>query len=170
MLFLSKVRLCLNFPRLHRCDCLVFFSFARSLYISTSRNLQNFGYDFYLFKTKIVLTGFYQVDTEFGRQHGCKPPALVLAYKWPLALDIVKKGFIAGRQKKLLALFTEYFEQLGGSTVELTILGGTGFATKEPENIEALLSTQFDGTWVTKKTFRYQVDIYQKPNLIFKSL
>ena len=56
----------------------------------------------------------------------------------------MKKGFQAGRQKKLLALFTEYFEQLG-STPELTILGGTGYATKDPENIEAILSTQFHG-------------------------
>jgi len=69
----------------------------------------------------------------------------VLKYKWPLALDIVKQGFKAGRQKKLLALFTEYFEQLG-PTVELTILGGTGYATKDPENIKAILSTQFNGT------------------------
>jgi len=69
----------------------------------------------------------------------------VLAYKWPLALDVVKRGFKAGRQKKLLGLFTEYFEELG-PTAELTILGGTGFATKDPENIEAVLSTRFDGT------------------------
>jgi hypothetical protein len=69
----------------------------------------------------------------------------VLRYKWPLALDVVKRGFKAGRQKKLLALFTEYFKELG-PTAELTILGGTGYATKDPENIEAILSTQFDGT------------------------
>lgn len=54
------------------------------------------------------------------------------------------KGFRAGREKKLLALFTDYFAQLG-STPEITILGGTGYATKDPENIEALLSTQFEG-------------------------
>ena len=67
----------------------------------------------------------------------------MLSYKWPLALDVVKRGFRAGRQKKLLSLFTEYFKQLG-PTVELTLLGGTGYATMDPENIEALLSTQFD--------------------------
>ena len=69
----------------------------------------------------------------------------MLSYKWPLALDIVKRGFQAGREKRLLSLFTEYFEQLG-STVELTILGGIGFATMDPENVEAVLSTHFDGT------------------------
>lgn len=69
----------------------------------------------------------------------------MLRYKWPLALDLIKRGYEAGRQKKLLALFTEYFEE-SGPTVELTILGGTGYATKDPENAEALLSTNFDST------------------------
>ncbi|KAL8734372.1 MAG: hypothetical protein Q9166_001570 [cf. Caloplaca sp. 2 TL-2023] len=88
-------------------------------------------------------TNLLQADTEFGKRNGCKPPAYVLKYRWPLALDVVSRGFKAGRQKKLLALFTEYFEQLG-PTAELTILGGTGYATKDPDNIEAILSTQFD--------------------------
>jgi hypothetical protein len=69
----------------------------------------------------------------------------VLAYKWPLALDVVKRGFRAGRQKKLLSLFTDYWGYLG-PTVEISILGGTGYATMEPENIEAVLSTRFEGT------------------------
>lgn len=86
-----------------------------------------------------------QSEVRFAEQNGCKPSAFVLRYKWPLALDVVKRGFAFGRNKKLLALFTEYFELLGGSTVELTLLGGTGYATKDPENIEALLSTHFDG-------------------------
>ena len=102
------------------------------------------GHHFYLERE---LTQSHQADTEFGVQNGCKPPTFVLAYKWPLALDLVKRGFQAGRQKKLLALFTEYFEQLG-PTAELTVLGGTGYATKDPENIEAILSTKFDGTFL----------------------
>ncbi|KAF6231018.1 hypothetical protein HO173_010718 [Letharia columbiana] len=85
----------------------------------------------------------YRADIEFGRLNDCQPPAFILSYKWPLALDIVKRGFKAGRQKKLLSLFTEYFDQLG-PTVELTILGGIGFATMDPENIEAVLSTHFE--------------------------
>ena len=56
----------------------------------------------------------------------------------------MKRGFQAGRQKKLLALFTDYFEELG-PTAQLDVLGGTGFATKDPENIEALLSERFEG-------------------------
>ncbi len=69
----------------------------------------------------------------------------MLSYKWPFGLDVVKRGFRAGRQGRLLALFGWYFGQLG-PTVELTILGGTGYATMDPENVETLLSTRFDGT------------------------
>ena len=94
---------------------------------------------------KRALTRQLQADIEFGKRNGCKPPAFVLSYKWPLALDIVIRGFKAGREKRLLSLFTEYFNQLG-STVELSILGGIGFATMDPENVEAVLSTHFDGT------------------------
>ncbi|MCJ1437308.1 hypothetical protein MMC27_006694 [Xylographa pallens] len=86
-------------------------------------------------------------DTEFGKVNGCKPPTYVLLYKWPLALDIVKRAFAARREKKLLSLFTDYFTILG-PTVELTllgaVLGGTGYATMDPENIEAVLSSQFE--------------------------
>lgn len=92
-----------------------------------------------------ALTRLLQKETEFGEKNGCKPPTSVLAYKWPLALDVVKRGFRAGRQKKLLSLFTDYWGFLG-STVELTILGGTGYATMDPDNIEAVLSTRFEGT------------------------
>lgn len=56
----------------------------------------------------------------------------------------MKGGFKAGREKRLLAFFTEHFDQLG-PTAEVKILGGIGYITQDPENIEALLSTQFHG-------------------------
>jgi hypothetical protein len=58
----------------------------------------------------------------------------------------MKDGFRAGREKKLLAFFTEHFNQLS-PTAEVKILGGIGYVTQDPENIEALLSTQFQGQW-----------------------
>ncbi|MCJ1377635.1 hypothetical protein MMC17_000730 [Xylographa soralifera] len=97
-------------------------------------------YCVYLYVNKALK---FKRDTEYGKVNGCKPPTYVLLYKWPLALDVVKRGFAAGRQKKLLSLFTDYFAMLG-PTVELTILGGTGYATMDPENIEAVLSSQFE--------------------------
>ena len=41
----------------------------------------------------------------------------------------------------------KYFKQLG-TTVELTLLGGTGLATMDPEKIEAVLSTHFDSMYL----------------------
>ncbi|MCJ1315275.1 hypothetical protein MMC15_000592 [Xylographa vitiligo] len=97
-------------------------------------------YCVYLYVNKALK---FKKDTEYGKINGCQPPTYVLLYKWPLALDVVKRGFAAGREKKLLSLFTDYFAILG-PTVELTILGGTGYATMDPENIEAVLSSQFE--------------------------
>jgi hypothetical protein len=54
----------------------------------------------------------------------------------------MKDGFRAGRERKLLAFFTEHFNQLS-PTAEVKILGGIGYVTQDPENIEALLSTKF---------------------------
>lgn len=85
-----------------------------------------------------------QHETEVGKRSGCQPPASKLVYKWPLALDILKSGFRAGREKKLLAFFTEHFRLLN-PTAEVKILGGIGYVTQDPENIEALLSTHFQG-------------------------
>ena len=56
----------------------------------------------------------------------------------------MKSGFRSGREKKLLAFFTEHFERLS-PTAEVKILGGIGYVTQDPENIEAILSNQFQG-------------------------
>ena len=77
-------------------------------------------------------------DVEFGKRSGCKAPASKLAYKWPLALDMIRSGFKAGREKKLLAFFTKHFNELS-PTAEVSILGGIGYVTQDPENIEALV-------------------------------
>lgn len=102
----------------------------------------------YVFQFQIyVLRSFNRLsqdDVEFGKRNGCKPSAAKLKYTWPLALDILKDGFKAGREKKLLAFFTRHFDQLN-TTAEVSILGGIGYVTQDPENIEALLSTSFQG-------------------------
>jgi hypothetical protein len=65
-------------------------------------------------------------------------------YKWPLSIDLVVRGFRANADKRLLSLFSRFFDELGPN-IEQTLLGGTGFVTMDPENIEALLSTRFEG-------------------------
>jgi hypothetical protein len=73
------------------------------------------------------------------------PINVKLPYKWPLAIDIVKKGFRAHWDKRLLQLFQELYHGLGPN-IEQTLLGSTGFVTIDPENIETMLSTRFGGT------------------------
>jgi len=86
-----------------------------------------------------------QADTEFGKQNDCRPVQFKVPFKWPLAVDIVKRGLQANSKKRLLALFSAFFDDLGPN-VEATVLGGRGFVTMDPENIEAVLSSRFQGT------------------------
>jgi hypothetical protein len=72
------------------------------------------------------------------------PIRVKLPYKWPLAIDIVRSGFRAHWDKRLLQLFQELYRGLGPN-IEQTLLGGTGFVTIDPENIETMLSTRFEG-------------------------
>lgn len=67
-----------------------------------------------------------------------------LPYNWPLGIDIIKRGLKANANKKLLALFTAFFDELGPN-IEPTLLSGRGFVTMDPENIEAVLSSRFQG-------------------------
>ena len=55
----------------------------------------------------------------------------------------MRKGFKAHWDKRLLQLFQELFDGLGPN-IEQTLLGGTGFVTHDPENIETMLSTRFE--------------------------
>lgn len=61
------------------------------------------------------------------------------------------------RADSLFALFGWYFRQFGPTVVELTILGGTGYVTMDPENVETLLSTRFDGTTLYIHVFTRKV-------------
>ena len=67
-------------------------------------------------------------------------------YKWPLALDLLKQQYDANKAKRLLStqasLYT-YYEL--GPNIEYTLLGATGFLTFDPENLEAIFSTHFEG-------------------------
>lgn len=54
------------------------------------------------------------------------------------------KGFNANQAGMILSFFTSLIEETG-VTFEQIILGGRGVGTIDPKNIEAILSTQFDG-------------------------
>ena len=92
----------------------------------------------------LLLIDYYSTIPSSGSGAVAILQQLSLSISGRFALDIVKSGFRAGRQKKLLAFFTKHFDQLS-PTAEVSILGGIGYVTQDPENIEAVLSTHFQG-------------------------
>ncbi|KAJ8064874.1 hypothetical protein OCU04_007181 [Sclerotinia nivalis] len=68
-----------------------------------------------------------------------------LPYKWPLALDVLKRQYDALVSGHLLSFQAEYFEKTAvGQTFEVKLLGEIGYFTTHPENVEAILSTRFN--------------------------
>ncbi len=65
-------------------------------------------------------------------------------YKWPLALDLLKRQYDANKVKRLLESQTPYFDEFGPN-IEFTLFGGKGYLTFDPKNLEAILSTHFEG-------------------------
>lgn len=86
---------------------------------------------------------FKKTDAAFGRQHGCQPPNRLLN-KFPLGIDRLHQIFDADANNRLMALFMYHF-RLWGDTLEQVFLGTRAFGTIDPKNLEAMLSTQFDG-------------------------
>ncbi|KAL9635195.1 MAG: hypothetical protein Q9204_002710 [Flavoplaca sp. TL-2023a] len=67
----------------------------------------------------------------------------VLPYKWPLALDILKRQYDVLPSQRLLASYTEDMEKM--PNFEIHLFGQIGYMTIEPKNIESMLSTRFEG-------------------------
>lgn len=67
-----------------------------------------------------------------------------LPSKWPLGLGVLYQQWKANADKRLLAFQQPFLDELGPS-LEIEILGSIGYTTFDPENIEAALSTRFDG-------------------------
>lgn len=66
----------------------------------------------------------------------------VLPYKWPLALDILKRQYEALPDQRLLALQSPYMEKM--PNMKLHLLGNVGYMTTDPKNVEAILQTNFE--------------------------
>ncbi|KAF2197371.1 cytochrome P450 [Delitschia confertaspora ATCC 74209] len=83
-----------------------------------------------------------QADQQFASQHGCKP---LKRWKssWPFGLDLLLKAFRYAREERILAFFLTVVEE-SGTTFEQSLLGARGIDTIDPENIEAVLSKNFD--------------------------
>ena len=77
-------------------------------------------------------------------QHKCQPPAR-LKYRWPFGVDLLVEAFKADRLDQILTFFVSIVARTG-TTFEQVILGARGIDTVDPENVEAILHTQFSGT------------------------
>lgn len=84
-----------------------------------------------------------QENQAFGRKHGCLPMTHVLPYKWPLALDILKRQYDALPSQRLLAFQSQYIDKM--PNMEIHLFGQVGYFTTEPKNIESILSTRLEG-------------------------
>lgn len=68
---------------------------------------------------------------------------IVLPYKWPFALDILKRQYDALIDQRLLAFQSPYMEKL--PNMKLHLLGNVGYMTTDPKNVKAILLTNFEG-------------------------
>ncbi|CAG8058938.1 unnamed protein product [Penicillium salamii] len=83
-------------------------------------------------------------DKAFGNQQGCLPVQTWIPYKWPLALDILKRQYDASSEQQLLLFQSQYFDKLGPN-MTFKLFGNQGYLTADPKNVEAILSTNFEG-------------------------
>ncbi|KAL1304470.1 hypothetical protein AAFC00_003462 [Neodothiora populina] len=81
------------------------------------------------------------IEARLVSQYGCEPPS-VLKSKWPLGIDLIVQAFQAANAGHILKFFGSMIET-HGATFEQNLLGARGIDTVDPENIEAILSTQF---------------------------
>ena len=80
----------------------------------------------------------------FGEQHGCRPMKVKYPVKWPFGLDVLYAQYNANADKRLMAFQQPYLDALGPN-FQLKLLGTVGFTTFDPENVEAILSSRFEG-------------------------
>ncbi|CAJ2503141.1 Uu.00g105350.m01.CDS01 [Anthostomella pinea] len=83
-----------------------------------------------------------QLETAIAEQHNCKPVIPFVPYKWPLALDLLKRQYYILFSDNTFERLTPFFDLAG--TCRIHLFGNTGYFTTDPENIEAILYTRFD--------------------------
>jgi hypothetical protein len=68
-----------------------------------------------------------------------------IPYKWPLALDILKRQFDALPDQRILLFQSQYFNSIGPN-MTFKLFGSQGYLTADPKNVESILSTKFEGS------------------------
>ncbi|KAI4957864.1 hypothetical protein J4E86_005004 [Alternaria arbusti] len=83
----------------------------------------------------VALCGYF-----YSKRKGRKQP--YIPYRWPLALDLLKKNYEILFSDHTLEGLTPYFGI--AKTCCIHTFGVTGYFTTDPENVEAILSTKFE--------------------------
>ncbi|KAI8625465.1 cytochrome P450 [Xylariaceae sp. FL1651] len=83
-----------------------------------------------------------QIERAFALEKGCKP-LKPWNSKWPLGLDFLFKALVVGKEGHILKFFTEVIDECGHTFVQ-HLLAVPGIDTVEPENIETVLSSNFN--------------------------
>lgn len=68
----------------------------------------------------------------------------------PLGLDMLAKALKYARAMQILRFFVDVVDE-NGTTFEQELLGARGIDTVDPANIEAVLSTNFDGLFSLRR-------------------
>lgn len=84
----------------------------------------------------------YITNQAFIRQHGCKPVFAVPQRERILGLDLFLSVLKATKERRLLEAASNRYQELG-TTASMTMLGRSFIGTVDPENIKALLATNF---------------------------
>lgn len=83
-----------------------------------------------------------RAESRFAAEKGCLPPKIWNS-RWPFGLDMLVKALKYARTMQILQFFLEVVDD-NGTTFVQELLGATGIDTVDPENIEAVLSSNFE--------------------------
>lgn len=92
-------------------------------------------------------------DVELARANGCQSPPRLLNQR-PFGVDRLEQIFRANAESRLMELFLFHF-RLWGTTLEQIFLGSRAYGTIEPANLEAILSTNFQGKATIRRCVRH---------------
>jgi len=82
-------------------------------------------------------------DSRFRRAHGCLPPKQYPQAERLIGLGLFLQRLKDGKNNNLLPRSIERFQNTG-STFSFALMGETMYSTIDPENVKAILATQFE--------------------------
>ncbi len=87
-----------------------------------------------------------QTDVALGLKHGCLPPPQ-LPNQWPLGIDWIRRLWQSDSEQRLLAFLCSIADgyEPRNNLFQYLLFGPRAFHVLDPMNVEAVLSSQFQG-------------------------